>query len=120
MNEALQDRYRQLIDTYGWAVTGSVDILYTVGLTGHGLPELLMMGVPTGRAVTALNALARISVDQGAPLTPNTGYPVAGVGVCMVDDLGWIDAPIQGGLIRALYPDTARRLNQVHLGQVDA
>lgn len=44
---------------------------YTVGLTGHALPEFLVTGLSAGRAAEVLNDAAATAVDGGAP-------PVAG------------------------------------------
>ncbi len=55
----------------GWAIqyveSDRVPFAYTLGLTRHDLPELLVTGVSPQRALRLLNGVARKSVDRGAP-----------------------------------------------------
>lgn len=61
------------IDTYGWAVTAvlptdeapGTGFAYTVGLTGHGHPELVIAGLDPVLACVLLNDLAQ-RVHNGA------------------------------------------------------
>ena len=58
------DHMRQLITTYGWAVQGverdgiHPPWAYTVGLTAHRRPELVVTGMPISRATGVLNGVA--------------------------------------------------------------
>ena len=55
---------REKIDRYGWTVQGIErsklypDWAYTVGLTEHDLPELVVTGLPPDRAMEVLNGFA--------------------------------------------------------------
>lgn len=55
---------RETIRAHGWAVQGTPaefgvpPIAYTVGLTEHRLPELLLTGIDPGPAADALNEVA--------------------------------------------------------------
>ena len=55
----------------GWTVQYvervRVPFAYTVGLTNHTLPELLVTGISPHRAVELLDTVAQLSVDDGAP-----------------------------------------------------
>jgi hypothetical protein len=72
-------RQEQIIDTVGWAVihvlpsAADPDIAtpfaYTVGLTAHGYPELLIAGLPTQIAHALLNDLASRVYDKAERCT---------------------------------------------------
>ncbi|HTY29136.1 MAG TPA: DUF4262 domain-containing protein, partial [Mycobacterium sp.] len=61
------DVIRGKIDERGWAVQYVEDprmpFAYTVGMTGHGLPELLMTNVSPARAARVLNNSAGLLHD---------------------------------------------------------
>ncbi|WP_433458430.1 DUF4262 domain-containing protein [Micromonospora sp. CA-248212] len=72
-------RQEQIIDTIGWAVTHvlptdddpdtTTPFAYTVGLTAHHYPELLIAGLPTEVAHCLLNDLARRVYDTAERFT---------------------------------------------------
>jgi hypothetical protein len=74
------DYLRGLIDDYGWAVQGverdriHPPWAYTVGLTAHGRPELVVTGLPVRKAADLLNDVAE-HVAHAAP--PRPGGQVA-------------------------------------------
>jgi hypothetical protein len=67
-------RQQQIIDDVGWAVTHvvptdgdpdtTIPFAYTVGLTAHGYPELLIAGLPPEVAHDLLNDLAGRVYDK--------------------------------------------------------
>ncbi|EUA35724.1 hypothetical protein I552_6526 [Mycobacterium xenopi 3993] len=62
---------RKTMLRHGWAVQyvedARVPYAYTVGLTRHDVPELLVTGVPPQRAVRLLNLVGERSVREGPP-----------------------------------------------------
>jgi Domain of unknown function (DUF4262) len=64
---------RALIDHHGWTVQGvehdriHPPWAYTVGLTPHGRPELVVTGMPLGRATRLLNGVAAHVLHGVAP-----------------------------------------------------
>ena len=64
---------RDLIDCHGWAVQGverdriRPPWAYTVGLTRRGKPELVVTGLPLGRATQLLNGVASHVMHAAAP-----------------------------------------------------
>lgn len=64
---------RELIDCHGWAVQGverdrvRPPWAYTVGLTPAGRPELVVTGLPIGRATQLLNDVAAHVLHAAAP-----------------------------------------------------
>jgi len=72
---AVVDDTRDKIAQHGWTVIGvfptpgdpGVPFAYTVGLTGKGLPELAIYGLPIRVGHQVLNAVARQMVDAGGP-----------------------------------------------------
>jgi hypothetical protein len=88
------DELRQLIAEHGWAVRHVVDpdparcLSYTVGLTAHLHPEVVMTGLPPEVAHAFLNIAGRIVVrehghfapgEETAELTDGPAFPVIGV-----------------------------------------
>lgn len=75
------DHLRTLIDQDGWAVQGvGRDRLhppwaYTVGLTGHGKPELVVTGLSLRRAEALLNDVA-VHVLHADPPEPGEQIPL--------------------------------------------
>jgi hypothetical protein len=67
------DHMQGLIDRFGWAVVGlEGDRIhpawaYTLGLTPHGKPELVVTGLPLPRATQLLNAVAPYVLDTAVP-----------------------------------------------------
>ena len=65
------DDQRAKIDAYGWAVRNVSDsdpakcLSYTVGLTAHGHPEVLMTGLPPEVGTAFLNIVGEIVVREG-------------------------------------------------------
>jgi hypothetical protein len=65
------DELRSMITRHGWAVRNVVDpdpsrcLSYTVGLTVHGHPEVVMTGLPPQVATAFLNAVGEIVVREG-------------------------------------------------------
>lgn len=76
--EYLDEMYATMM-RHGWAVqyveSTRVPFAYTLGLTRHDLPELLVTGVSPQRAARLLNGVARKSVGRGAPV-PGTQFTV--------------------------------------------
>src|SRR6266702_3802026 len=68
-----QDHMRQLINTFGWAVQGverdgiHPPWAYTVGLTPHRRPELVITGMGLTRAMQVLNGVAAHLLHAEAP-----------------------------------------------------
>lgn len=72
------------IERHGWAVT-AVDgdrlhapFAYTIGLTENGLSELVVTGLPQGRAHAVLNSVADHCLSNG-PMVPGELSAVFGV-----------------------------------------
>jgi Domain of unknown function (DUF4262) len=74
---------QDLIGRYGWAVQGverdriHPPWAYTVGLTRHGTPELVVTGLPLGRATRLLNDVASHVRHAAAP-RPGEQIPLRG------------------------------------------
>ena len=66
---------RQMIDAHGWAVRNVSDsdpakcLSYTVGLTAHGHPEVVMTGLPPEVGTAFLNIVGEIVVREGGSFT---------------------------------------------------
>jgi Domain of unknown function (DUF4262) len=72
-----QLRYvRGVLDEHCWVVVGVAreryrpPYSYTVGLTDHGLPEIVVTGLSPERAAELLNDAAASAVDDGTPPVP--------------------------------------------------
>lgn len=69
------DELRALIETHGWAVrnVSNADaakcVSYTVGLTAHGHPEVVMTGLPSDAGTAFLNIVGDIVVHEGGRFT---------------------------------------------------
>lgn len=67
------DYMQDLIDRFGWAVVGvegdriHPPWAYTLGLTPHGKPELVITGLPSPRATWLLNAVAPYVLETAVP-----------------------------------------------------
>ena len=77
------DHMRRLIDRYGWAVQGverdgiHPPWAYTVGLTPHRRPELVITGMGLTRATGVLNGVAAHLLQADAP-APGTQAELTG------------------------------------------
>lgn len=77
------DYMQGLIDGFGWAVVGvegdqiHPPWAYTLGLTPHGKPELVVTGLPHPRATWLLNAVASYVLETAVP-TPGEQVLVEG------------------------------------------
>lgn len=98
--EAALDLVRTKIATHGWMIqgvedvndnSGAEDMMFTVGLTERGRPELVMYGIPRYGAARdiaqhVINHLAALSIAE--ELEPGRAYPAAladGSNVTVVD-----------------------------------
>jgi hypothetical protein len=67
------DLMRGMIRSHGWAVQGVAgnrlypQWFYTVGLTEHGLPELVVTGIPQRLVGVRLNGPAQGALEEGPP-----------------------------------------------------
>ncbi|MFV2114218.1 DUF4262 domain-containing protein [Micromonospora sp. LOL_025] len=87
----------EIIDRVGWSVTlvhpgaddtdDSVPFAYTVGLTNHGYPELLIAGLDPAISQQLLNDLAARAYDQAERFThgQRLGNLIAGYDVTIID-----------------------------------
>ncbi len=77
------EHVRGLITDHGWAVQGverdraRPPWAYTVGLTAHGRPELVVTGLPLDRAAGLLNDVASHVLHAGPP-RPGEQIPLRG------------------------------------------
>mgnify|MGYP000846760437 FL=1 len=66
------DAVRAMVDKHGWAVqyveSDRAPYAYTVGLHEHGLPELLVTGLPPRRTARLLNGVAGYLLRGGRPV----------------------------------------------------
>ena len=99
-----------IVATNGWAVQyveTEPPFAYTVGLSGAGLPELLITGLAPPRSMLLLNTVAQYMRDKTVPTAGDTmtfpdGSCAEFVRVATPDaHLGWAVA-FHGGPIRAL------------------
>lgn len=69
------DDLREKMDAFGWAVRNVSDadpaqcLSYTVGLTAHGHPEVVMTGLPSEVGHAFLNIVGEIVVREGGQFT---------------------------------------------------
>ncbi len=67
---------RALVDSHGWAVRNVADsdpakcLSYTVGLTAHAHPEVVMTGLPPEVGTAFLNIVGAIVVREGGRFQP--------------------------------------------------
>lgn len=63
---------RATVDEHGWAVqyveSERAPYAYTIGLHEHGLPELLVTGLPPHQTARLLNGVAAYLLDGGRPV----------------------------------------------------
>lgn len=110
------------IRRHGWVITGDAEnkIMYTVGLTGKGLPELLLRGVGYDLARAVLNAMAQQALDRGR-LQPATDYTIKGIlGILRIIDIPWNSptSPIRGSAILAICPRSDLQLQEIRHHQI--
>ena len=100
-------RQQEVIDRHGWAVTAvfptaddpGAPFAYTIGLTAHGYPELIIAGLDPATSQMLLNDLAQRVFDRAERFT--AGQPIS-------DLLHGYDAVIvEGPATEALHPGTA-------------
>ena len=118
------DDLRNKIETYGWAVRNVSDadaakcLSYTVGLSAHAHPEVVMTGLPPEVGTAFLNIVGEIVVREGGrfvageattELSDGPAMPV--LGVVDKSDLTAVDA-LYGDVpaLQIVWTDTAGRL----------
>jgi hypothetical protein len=96
--------HHALIDEFGWAAVAVADDgawhegwLYTIGLTAHDHPELVVVGVPPERCGPILTELVE-RVLEGETLLPGSVLDVFGIEVELV---GVHPDHVAGGLVAA-------------------
>jgi hypothetical protein len=106
-----------LIARYGWAVQGverdriHPPWAYTVGLTPHGMPELVVTGLPLARATGLLNNVAA-HVLHAAAARPGEQVPLRGGPVIEVVEVAEPAAHLVIAI--ELYGTAIRALQLVH------
>lgn len=105
------DAIRELVDKHGWAVqyveSERSPFAYTVGLHEHGLPELLVTGLPPQRTAYLLNNVAAYLMKGGRPIpgelmaTPD-GPPLEFVQVQQPDAHLYVAVTLYGPDVKAL------------------
>lgn len=118
------DDLRAKIENYGWAVRNVVDddeslcLSYTVGLTAHGHPEVVMTGLPPDVGQAFLNLVGEVVVHDGGrfeagtvttELTDGPGLPVLAVtdkGELTAIDAIYGDVPV----LQVVWTDSAGHL----------
>jgi hypothetical protein len=111
------DQLRSLIARYGWTVQGverdriHPPWAYTVGLTEHGQPELVVTGMPLGRAGELLHAVADHMLHASEP-TP--GEQVALIGGPLIEIVEVAEPSAHLNRAIDLYGPSVRALQVVH------
>jgi hypothetical protein len=115
-HRAYLDHIRRVITRFGWAVQyvegdrGQAPYAYTVGLTGFGLPELLVTGLQAERAMTMLNGAAD---DMAHSEVPSPGTTIALSGGCRVEVVRLPHPEAHLNIAVELYGDEVRALQLV-------
>ncbi|MDO9455980.1 DUF4262 domain-containing protein [Nocardioides sp.] len=117
------DDLRAKIDGFGWAVrnVASADpaecLSYTVGLTAHGHPEVVMTGLPPEVGQAFLNIVGEIVVCERGRFTagePTSEADGPAMPVIQVDDSSGLTAveALYGGVsaLQIVWTDSAGRL----------
>lgn len=111
------EHVRELIACHGWAVQGvqrdrgRPPLAYTVGLTENGKPELVVTGLPLGRAMLLLNDVASHVLHAEAPL-PGEQVPLRGGPVIEIVE---VTEPAAHMMVAAeFYGPSIRALQLVH------
>ena len=108
---------RALIDHHGWTVQGvehdriHPPWAYTVGLTPHGKPEIVVTGLPLGRATRLLNSVAGHVLHAAAP-PPGEQVPLHGGPVIEIVRVAEPTAHLATAM--ELYGPAIRALQVVH------
>jgi hypothetical protein len=111
------DYLRGLIDDCGWAVQGverdriHPPWAYTVGLTAHGRPELVVTGLPVRKAAELLNNVAE-HVVHAAP--PRPGEQVALRGGPLIEIVKVEEPSVHLVTAVEIYGSRLRALQVVH------
>jgi hypothetical protein len=111
------DHARSLIARYGWTVQGverdriHPPWAYTVGLTQYGQPELVVTGMPLGRAGELLHAVADHVLHASAP-TP--GEQVALIDGPLIEIVEVAEPTAHLNTAIELYGPSVRALQVVH------
>jgi Domain of unknown function (DUF4262) len=106
-----------LITQFGWAVVGverdriHPPWAYTIGLTPHGRPEIVVTGLPLDRATRLLNEVAGHVLHAEAP-RPGEQIPLTGGPLIEIVQLGEPTAHLNVAV--DLYGDQIRALQAVH------
>lgn len=118
------DDLRQKMDTYGWAIRSVSDtdpancLSYTVGLSSHSHPEVVMTGLPPEVGTAFLNIVGEVVVRGGGRFVAGEatteladGPPMPVLDVVDKSHLTAIDA-ICGDVpvLQIVWPDSAGRL----------
>lgn len=115
-------RLHRIVDTVGWAVVcvhptsdePSFEYAYTVGLTAHNHPELLVSGLHPDVAQTLLNDLARRVYDTATRFTHRqrlTDVLADGFDAIIID--GTATPHLDAGIATARYGADRVRLQQL-------
>jgi uncharacterized protein DUF4262 len=110
-------RLREGVADRGWLVQGVEGSGsyppwgYTVGLSGYGLPELVVTGLPLLEAAELLNDLAAHSL-HGSPPTPGERVPLRGGPV--IEAVRLAEPSVHLVFAVALYGPEIRALQLVH------
>lgn len=110
------DHMRGLMIKYGWAVQGvergkiHPPWAYTLGLSQCGLPELVVTGLPLGRATRLLNGVAAHLVHAEPP-TPGERIPLVDGPLVEIVELSHPDAHLNTAV--ALFGRNLRALQLV-------
>ncbi|MFI5608861.1 DUF4262 domain-containing protein [Amycolatopsis sp. NPDC051903] len=105
------------IEEYGWCVQGVLGTdsrppwAYTVGLTAHGLPELLVAGLPPQPAEALLTAVAERAIGAGPP-RPGEVFSLRGLPAVEIVALAEPSAHLLVAV--SLYGKEIRALQLVH------
>jgi hypothetical protein len=106
-----------LVARYGWAVQGversgsRPPWAYTVGLTPAGRPELVVTGLPLGRATRLLNAVAAHALHAAMPM-PGEQIALDGGPVIEIVEITEPSAHLETAI--ELYAPGVRALQVVH------
>jgi len=111
------ERLRQGVADQGWLVQGVEGAgpfppwAYTIGLSGYGLPELVVTGLPVLEAAPLLNGLASHSIHASPP-SPGERIPLRGGPLIEVVPLA--EPSVHLMFATALYGPEIRALQLVH------
>lgn len=115
-HRAYLDHLRRVINRHRWAVQyvgggrGHAPYAYTVGLTGAGLPELVVTGLRAQAATTTLNDAGQAMLGDGPP-APGTTIALGGERHVEVVRLPRPESHL--AVARDLYGDEVRALQLV-------